>query len=218
MSARPRRWGAGSGVPRAPLGLFAAVALLALTTGSAAAATAETIYEDLWQYNTSHDGLTHWLRLSAAEAEVHTPYGTMKTDAWPGQVPPMIEAFCREHERPLAVLLVMSAHPEEPVVSSLSLRNVWWWLTRTTPGPRTYPTVVRIGSVEFESTFELPALRYLEPDARIPLDPDAAVRQILASGERPFLLEATGRTRVKARFEAPDDYRAWLRHLLEVCP
>lgn len=174
-------------------------------------AAGETADEDLWRYTASNDGLTHWLRLLAVEAEVRTPYGTMTTDRWPGQGPPMIEAHCRESEMPLTLLLVMSAHPKEPIPHQMSLRSLWWSLTGTTPASQRYPTAVRLGDSEFESTFELPAHRYLEPDATIRLDVQAGVRELLQAAERPLHLEAAGRTRVKARFEVPEDYRAWLR-------
>ena len=201
----------------------APILLAALALGAAAAAQQ---HESAWQYRASNDGFGHWLYLSALEAEVATPYGVLTTDAWPGQRPPTLMASCREAdgEPPLnrvalALQLVMSAHPEEPIASTLSLRSAWWALTRTTPGPRIYPTTVRLGSSRFESTFELPPVRYLEPDAVIPLDVEAATRELLSAPEPAALvLEATGRTEVEASFRPAKGYLERLHQMIEACP
>lgn len=200
-----------------------AIVAASLALGAAQAAVQQ--YEDGWTYYTSIDGYTHWLYLSAAEVEVRTPYGVLTTAAWPGQRPPSIGAACREaagepDRRGVALdmYFIMSAHPYEPIPSTLSLRSVWWWLTGTEPGARTYPTTVRLGSSRFESTFKLPPVRYLEPDAVIPLDPEAAATELLSATEPPLVFEATGRTEIKARFRPPEAYLKRLRQMIEACP
>ena len=202
--------------PAAPI-LLAALAL--------GATQAVQQYEDGWTYYTSIDGYTHWLYLLAAEAEVRTPYGALTTAAWPGQRPPSIGASCREAAGEpdrkgvaLDMYFIMSAHPHEPIPSRLSLRSVWWALTGTEPKPRTYLTTVRLGGSMFESTFKLPPVRYLEPDAEIPLDPGATAGELLLTGESILILEATGRTEVEAELRPPKGYLERLRQMLEVCP
>ena len=200
----------------------AAIVAAALVLG---AAQAVQQYEDGWTYYTSIDGYTHWLYLSAHEAEVRTPYGVLTTAAWPGQRPPSIGAACREaageadrQGAALDMYFIMSAHPEEPIPGTFSLRSVWWWLTGTEPEPRTYPTTVRIGSSRFESTFKLPPVRYLEPDAEIPLEPEATARELLAAAGPPLVFEATGRTEIEASFRVPEGYHGRLRQMIEACP
>ena len=175
----------------------------------------------LWRYAASGDGRGHWLFVTASEAEVRTPFGLLPADAGSGHVPVTIEAFCREGEAPLGLELVVAAHPDEPATTrTLSLRNLWWSLTGTTPAPRADEAEVRIGAATLSTAFVRPAVTYeWEPDYRARLDAAVAVPEVLrATEQRPLVVSATGRTAIEARFRLPAGYRARLRQMLASCP
>lgn len=175
----------------------------------------------LWHHPASGDGRSHWLFITASEADVRTPFGPLPADAGSGLVPVTIEAFCREGEMPLEVELVVAAHPDEPPTTrTLSLRNLWWTLTGTTPAPRADEAEVRIGEATLRTAFVRPRVTYeWEPDYRARLDADATVPEVLRATEQPPLaIRATGRTAVEARFGIPDGYRARLRQMQASCP
>ncbi len=206
-------------------GLVGALAVVACS-GVLAAAVRQAEPADaedpaLWRYSASGDGLGHWLFATASEADVRTPFGLLPADAASGLVPVTLEAFCREGEVPLELELVVLPHPDEPATTrTLSLRNLWWTLTGTTPAPRTDEAEVRIGAATLATAFVRPRVTYeWEPDYRARLDAAAAVPALLrAADQPPLVVSATGRIAVEARFSLPDGYRARLRRMQESCP
>ena len=169
----------------------------------------------LWHYTPSNDGLSHYLNLTAVSAEVRTPFGVLTTARWPGQQSPTLFGFCREGEQALHISLALSAHPDEPVTPSVSLRGLWWDVTGTTPPPSRWETTMTLGAAVFETAFELPAVRYIEAEYSAVVDAQRAAEQLLAGGEQD--LRSTGRIGVDAQFRVPEGYRDRLRQMVTLC-
>ncbi len=58
---------------------------------------------------------------------------------------------------PVAVELVFPPHPDEPATTrTLSLQNLWWELTGTTPAARWWETTITLGAATFATAFVRP--------------------------------------------------------------
>lgn len=176
--------------------------------------------QQAWNYTQSGDGLGHWLWLTAESATVETPAGRLPPEATTGRVQLTIAATCREGEFPLALELTFPRHPEQPeTVRRLSLRNLWWSLTGTTPESHRHKTTVTIGTSTFETTFTRERVTYeFEPDYRAVLETADSTAELLKEGDTGTVeLKADGETPIEAVFEVPPGYRGRLRRMLQRC-
>ena len=153
---RPRNAAAGL------YGAFLAVLAAAPAPAQQPDGLSPPVWGDGWHYTASRDGRGHWLNLTAAEAVVKTPEGTFTAADWPGQQPPTLFADCREGEFPLHIMVAFSTTGDAPTASSVSLRNFWWWLTRTDPPPHVFPATITLGTA-----YHVVRVRCHDPDAGV---------------------------------------------------
>ena len=173
-----------------------------------------------WNYSGSRDGRGHWLWLTAESAAVETPAGRLPPDAGSGRVQVTIVAACREGEAPLGVELTFPPHPDQPrTTRTLSLRNLWWNLTGTTPEPERHETTVRLGTSSFETAFTREPLAYdFEREYRARLGTAESTAELLRVGDAGTVrLTADGEMPVAAVFQVPAGYGERLRRMLERC-
>ena len=173
-----------------------------------------------WNYIESRDGLGHWLWLTAERATVETSAGPLPPEATTGRVQLTIEATCRAGESPLELVLTFPPHPAQPETTrTLSLRNFWWELSRTTPERHRHETTVRLGTSTFTTAFTRERVVYeFEPDYRAVLETARSAAELLRNGDNGVVeLQADGETPIEALFDVPAVYRQRLRRMLERC-
>ena len=173
-----------------------------------------------WNYSASRDGRGHWLWLTAESATVETPAGRLRPDRRSGRVQLTIVAACREGEAPLSIELTFPPHADQPrTTRTLSLRNLWWNLTGTTPEPERHETTVRLGTSPFETAFTREPVAYgSEQEYRAGLETASSTAELLRVGDTGTVrLTADGEMPIAAVFQVPTGYGERLRHMQEHC-
>ena len=198
----------------------AAVAAAAWTTGLEGTQEPTSDNPSHWNYIESRDGRGRWLWLTAERATVETPAGLLPAEPTTGRVQLTIEATCREGEVPLSIVVTFPPHPDQPETTrTLSLLNLWWTVTGTTPERHRHETRITLGTSTFKTAFTRERVTYeFEPDYRAVLETARSAAELLRNGDgQPVELNADGDTPIEAVFDVPAAYRDRLRQMLERC-